>query len=259
MIPLLFPRYADAIRTLDVDSVRTAHDIPPEFLLAREGKLSSHYLPFEHVNAQARVVVVGITPGLRQWKNAMLEAQRQLAEGAATEDLLRAVRHAGAFSGAIRPNLIALLDAIGLPRWLGLDTCAGMFGASAHLFQISAILRHAVFVDGVNYGGAPDPVRNDFLRAQMMEYFAHEAALLPDAIYVPVGAAASTGLAWLAQQDIVKEERILHGLPHPSGANIERVAYFLGRKDRAALSAQTNADQLDSARAALLAQVARLR
>jgi hypothetical protein len=256
---LLFPRFADAIRELDLDGVRTAHDIPAAFLLAREGRFSSHYLPFEHVNPQARVVVVGITPGLRQWKNAMAETQRQLALGAPTDDLLRAVRQAGAFSGAIRPNLIALLDAIGLPRWLGLETCAGMFGADAHLFHITGLLRHAVFVDGVNYGGAPDPVRTPFLRTQIADYFAHEASLLPGAVYVPVGAAAASGLAWLAEQGAIPADRILHGLPHPSGANSERVAYFLGRKDRATLSAQTNAGQLDAARTDLLARVARLR
>ena len=53
----------------------------------------------------------------------------------------------------------------------------------------------------------------------------------------------------------MKAERILHGLPHPSGANAERVAYFLGRKERAALSSKTNGAQLDAARQALLAQM----
>jgi hypothetical protein len=33
------------------------------------------------------------------------------------------------------------------------------------------------------------------------------------------------------------------------------VAYFLGRKDKASLSANTNGDQIDAARAALAAQM----
>ena len=67
-----------------------------------------HYIPFEYVNTQARIVVVGIAPGFAQWKNAMAEAQRQLAGGANQADLLRAARLAGAFSGAILAPLAHL-------------------------------------------------------------------------------------------------------------------------------------------------------
>jgi hypothetical protein len=65
----------------------------------------------------------------------------------------------------------------------------------------------------------------------------------------------SEGLDWLAERGVIDASRILHGLPHPSGANAERVAYFLGRKDKGTLSANTNGDQLDATREALIAQV----
>lgn len=45
------------------------------------------------------------------------------------------------------------------------------------------------------------------------------------------------------------------GMPHPSGANAERIAYFLGRKPKAALSAKTNADTIDAMKSQLLAQL----
>jgi len=54
---------------------------------------------------------------------------------------------------------------------------------------------------------------------------------------------------------VIRAGRVLHGLPHPSGANAERVAYFLGRKERAALSSKTNGAQIDTAREGLLAQM----
>jgi len=238
--------------------VAAAADIPESFLLAREGRYSSHYIPFESVNRQARVVVVGISPGFVQWKNAMREAQRRMALGASTQEVLRAARQAGAFSGAIRPNFVALLDAIGVQRWLGIASCARLFDSDAGLVHIGAILRHPVFVDGKNYSGTPAMPRHAFLRDEVLRYFAHEAALLPDALYIPMGASVSDGLDWLAGQGVLRAERILHGLPHPSGANAERVAYFLGKKERAALSAKTNGAQLDAARQALLAQMADL-
>ena len=258
MIPVLFPAYAEAIRALDLEAIGSAAALPEEFLLAREGRLSVHYIPFEHVNTQARVVVVGIAPGFAQWKNAMAEAQRRMAAGAPQAEMLRAARLAGAFSGAIRPNFVALLDAIGVQRWLGIASCASLFDADAQLVQISAILRHPVFVDGRNYSGTPGMAKLPFLREQVLRYFAHEAAQLPDALYIPMGGSVAEGLDWLAREGVIRRDRILHGLPHPSGANAERVAYFLGRKERAALSSRTNARQIDAARSTLLAQMAGL-
>ena len=255
---ILFDRHAEAIRHLDLAAVDTSGDTPESFVLAQAGRYRSYYIPFESVNRHARVVVVGISPGFVQWKNAMREAQRQMASGASREDILRAARQAGAFSGAIRPNFVALLDAIGVQRWLGIASCATLFDMDADLVHIGAILRHPVFVDGKNYSGTPAMPRHAFLREEVLRYFAHEAALLPDALYIPMGASVSEGLDWLASQGVLRAERILHGLPHPSGANAERVAYFLGKKDRSALSSKTNGAQIDAARLALLAQMADL-
>ena len=44
-------------------------------------------------------------------------------------------------------------------------------------------------------------------------------------------------------------------MPHPSGANAERIAYFLGRKSRDQLSVKTNADRIDDAREHMRLQV----
>ncbi|SFD58440.1 hypothetical protein [Massilia yuzhufengensis] len=255
MPELLFSRYRDAIRSLDLASVTSPADIPDTFMLGREGRYSTYYIPFESVHPQARIVVAGITPGFAQWKNAMREAQLQLAAGADDGAVLRAARLAGAFSGAIRPNFVALLDAIGVQRWLGIASCATLFGAHAGLVQVSAILRHPVFVDGKNYSGSPPAMRSAFLRAQVLRWFAEEARLLPDALYIPMGGSVGDVLDWLAEEGVIKAGQILHGLPHPSGANAERVAYFLGRKDRAALSGKTNGAHIDAAREALLAHM----
>lgn len=253
---VLFDRFAPAIRALDLASIATPSDIPEHFVLARAGRYRSVYLPFESVNTEARMVVVGISPGFAQWKNAMREAQRQMAAGADRDATLRAARQSGAFSGPIRPNFVALLDAIGVQHWLGIASCATLFGRDAHLVHIGAILRHSVFIDDKNYSGTPPMHKQAFLRDQVVRYFVHEAAQLPNALYIPMGASVSDGLDWLAAQGLIRAERILRGLPHPSGANAERVAYFLGRKERAALSAKTNGRQIDAARAQLLAQMA---
>lgn len=101
-------------------------------------------------------------------------------------------------------------------------------------------------------------VRTRFLQQQIEESFSEEARGLKRAVFIPLGPKASEGLDWLAQNGVISPDRILRGLPHPSGANAERIAYFLGRKARSALSAKTDAVKLDSVREALTARVLQL-
>ena len=63
---------------------------------------------------------------------------------------------------------------------------------------------------------------------------------------------------WIARQCHVRGEQVLAGMPHPSGANAERIAYFLGLKPKHAQSAKTDSAKLDQAQAHLAAFVARL-
>lgn len=254
-----FPAFRDLIRGTDPDQVAGPAQIPEGFLLARAGAVSAHYIPFDYVNPTARLVLVGISPGFVQWKNAVRAARHLLAAGAPDAEVLRAAKYTGAFSGAIRPNLVALLDHVGLQRWLGIASCASLFGAHAHLMHVTAVLRHPVFVHDKNYNGAsPNMLTNPLLQAQLLDYFAQETRALPDAVHVPMGPKVGLALDWLAARGVLDAGRILHGIPHPSGANAERIAYFLGRKDKAALSRQTNGAQIDADRLALRAKMAAL-
>lgn len=258
-MPVSFADFRELVLAADLDAVQVPDQIPAPWLLASAGALRAHYIPFDYVNPDARVVLVGISPGFAQWKNAVREAQRQLRAGAPDAEVLRAAKYTGAFSGAIRPNLVALLDHVGLQRWLGIASCASLFGADARLMHVSAVLRQPVFVDGKNYNGAsPNMLTTALLQQQMLDYFAPEAARLPDAVYVPLGPKVGLALAWLARRGVLDEARILHGLPHPSGANAERIAYFLGRKEKTALSSRTNGGQIDADRAQLAARMAAL-
>jgi hypothetical protein len=254
-----FLDYAKLIAATDLEQIVKAADIPDAFLLARAGRISAHYIPFDYVNPDARVVVVGISPGFVQWKNAVRAAQQGLREGLALPELLRAAKYTGAFSGAIRPNLVALLDHIGLQHWLGIASCATLFGAHAHLMHVTGALRQPIFVDGVNYNGAsPNMLTTPLLQEQLLAYFGDEAARLRGAVFVPLGPKVSLALSWLARRGLIDEGHILHGIPHPSGANAERIAYFLGRKDKSALSSRTNGSQIDADRLALREKMAAL-
>jgi hypothetical protein len=97
--------------------------------------------------------------------------------------------------------------------------------------------------------------KTPLLKSLMLEHFANEAVQFKHALFIPLGPVVSDGLNWLAKEGVLRPHQILHGLPHPSPANAERIAYFNGKKDRAALSIKTNADKLDVARTNLIAQI----
>ncbi|MFM0329457.1 hypothetical protein [Paraburkholderia strydomiana] len=249
----LFEKYESAIRGYQGDPLTSS------LRMLRDGELEVCYAPFEWLNPSAKVVLVGITPGKVQANNALVEAQRALVEGLPTTEVLRRAKHVGAFSGKMRPRLIALMDHIGLHRWLGLHSTEELFGEASDLLQTSSLLQFPVFQAGENYTGAsPKPVRNPLLRMQMRDHFGEMAKAMPDAVFLPLGSAASEGVGWLSEQGYLSEDRVLYGLPHPSTANAERVAYFLGEKARANLSIKTSANNLDVARDNLLNAVAAL-
>ena len=133
-----------------------------------------------------------------------------------------------------------------------------LFGDRTDLVHYTSALRYPVTLKGKNYGGSPGIAGNAFTRAELTRWFAEEAKALPDAIFVPLGPAVTEALEGLAANGTMDRSRILAGLPHPSGANAERIAYFVGRKPRANLSKKTDPDKLDRARAALIERIDRL-
>ncbi len=226
--------------------------------MAEDGALSVYYAPFEWVNPQAKVVLVGITPGKSQAANALQEAQRALLSEASPAEVLRRGRASGAFSGAMRPNLVALLDEVGLQDWLGLKTCNDLFESRSNLLQTASVLQFPVYWHGANYNGTPDPTKHPLLRTMVTEHFAKLCEQLPAAVFVPLGPVPTKTLEWLSTRGAVSATRILTGLPHPSGANAERIQYFLGRKSRENLSAKTDPDKLDRAKAQLIKRISAL-
>jgi hypothetical protein len=222
-----------------------------------DGDLSVCWAPFEYVAAEARIVVLGITPGRQQAENALAAFKGALAARMPLPEALRRAKLTGAFSGPMRANLITMLDHVGTQRVLGVTTCAELFDPSRDLAHLTSALRYPVFVNGENYNGAPDMLRTPILLRMVETYLAEEARALPNALWLPLGSKPAAALRHLAAAGIVDRNRILDGLPHPSGANGERIAYFLGRKAREALSAKTQPGPIDAAREHLVAQLAR--
>lgn len=252
-----FTQFSTVIGSLSDAELHDSATLRAKLQVARDGLIQICYAPFEYINPNARVVIVGITPGRTQMVNALQEARNRLLSGADAKTAIRAAKLTGAFSGSMRPNLVALLDAIGVNRWLRIESCDDLFGAghAVDLVQTASVLRNPVFVNGENYNGTPNMTRHPVLREHLLKHFGEDARSLSRAVFVPLGDKVSEALHFVADRGLIERSRILDGLPHPSGANAERIAYFLRRKQRSALSKKTDPDKLDRARDSLQKQV----
>lgn len=216
------------------------------------------YFPSRPVNVDAEIVVVGLTPGRVQMRNAWIEARRCLQAGYSQAETLSSVVSIAAFSGTMRPNLVAMLDSIGVNRLLGLKSSASLWGSDSHLVQFTSVLRFPVFVDGENYSGKPSIFSTPLLQEQLMKGFGRQASKLHHAIFVPLGPTVGRAVEFATRKNKLDQNRVLVGLPHPSGAKAERIAFFLGRKPRHALSAKVDPERLIAARADLKRKVSEL-
>jgi hypothetical protein len=254
----LLCRYAPRILQASEAALRADVTLDGALLIERDGSLTINYAPFEHIQHGARLVIVGITPGAQQATNALLELRRRLKAGATDADALAAAKVFASFSGPMRTNLVAMLDYIGVHKLLGVASCTSLWEQDAALVHFTSALRYPVFVDGANYSRQRPILSTPPLVRLLEECLIEEASALPEALWVPLGPVATEAVGWLVNRGALSPRHMLSGLPHPSGANAERIAYFLGRKPLEKLSSRTNGHGIDATKAALVAQLASL-
>lgn len=72
----LLYKYVDVVRSLDLDDIEMNHHLPSSLVVSEDGRLQSYNAPFDWTNRQARLVLVGITPGFSQSIVALRMAHR---------------------------------------------------------------------------------------------------------------------------------------------------------------------------------------
>jgi len=254
----LFTRFSALLRSVRESEIKADVTLSDRLILARAGKIAISYAPFEHIQDRARIVLVGITPGAQQASNALIEARRQLVAGADNATALKAAKTFASFSGAMRSNLVSMLDHIGVSQWLGLGSTSALWSDRTDLVHFTSAIRYPAFIDGKNYNGQPAMSAVPLLKDILIRCLAEEARALSGALWIPLGPVAEQGVTLLVREGIIGHSKVLSGLPHPSPANVERIMYFVGQKPRHLLSAKTNAEKLDGVRSSIMSQVAAL-
>ncbi len=231
----MFDKYSDKIRQLE--NFDKANILCDDFKLYSDGLLSIFYAPHnEIINKDAKIFIVGITPGWTQTCIAYKTASRGLNEKLPVEQIKKECKRNSRFAGSMRKNIIAMLDELNVHEYLGISSCEALFSTSEYLLHTTSVIPYPVFINGKNYTGfQPKILNNDILKSYVKKYFYQEALSLPNALYIPLGKAVEEVLKMMIDEKILKEEQCLMGFPHPSGANGHRLKQFNLNKDDLAL------------------------
>ncbi|MGC4065277.1 MAG: hypothetical protein QM784_11640 [Polyangiaceae bacterium] len=211
--------------------------IPTRFQLFRDDQISVTYAPFDYINRTARILILGITPG---WRQARIAFETAISmRGCASDTVGVEVKRRAAFAGSMRQNLISMLDELGVPGFLGIETTAQMFAERSDLLHSTSALRYPVFKHGANFSGYdPNPTQHPFLSSMLEHLLVPELAAVPQALVIPLGGSVESVLDYLVATERLAGARWLRGFPHPSGANGHRKRMFEARKNELAAAAK---------------------
>lgn len=239
-----------------ISKALTTNTFSDELLIAKEDQLEAYYSPFDYINENAKLIIVGISPGETQAKNANQAYAELCHKGMSEEMALKRAKEVASFSGAMRKNIIELLDYIGMDKLMNLLSCSALFTKEAnHLVHYTSVFRYPVLKNGKPISTAKGYRKSKLLSNMVDTMLEKELHQLKGAVIIPLGQGVNELVLELAAKESINKSCILSALPHPSGANAERIKYFLGQKPKEALSSRTNASLLDKAKEELLGQI----
>ena len=201
--------------------IHTSSIVNKEFLIKKDGNTEIYYAPFDYINTKAKVVIVGITPGLQQ----MLQSYEVINQGKS----LKEVKDLSSFKGSMRTGLIKYLDELKINDILKIKSCESLFNKNSRYLHTTSLVKYPVFDKGKNYSGA-NILKKKILLDFIEKNFLEELKTLEKSIIIPLGNTVSSTIEYLNNKYNLKLRCFLKGFPHPSGANARKNIQFKENK-----------------------------
>ena len=198
-----------------------------KFLLEKEKNLEIYYAPFDFINLKAKIVIVGITPGLQQ----MLQSYEVINQGKS----LKEVKDLSSFKGSMRTGLIKYLDELKINDILKIKSSESLFNKNSRYLHTTSLVKYPVFDKGKNYSGA-NILKKKILLDFIEKNFLEELKTLKKSIIIPLGNTVSSTIEYLNNKYNLKLACFLKGFPHPSGANARKNIQFKKNKNKMKLA-----------------------
>ena len=193
------------------------------FLIKREDNIEVYYAPFDYINSKAKIMIVGITPGLQQ----MLKSFEAINEGRS----LKEVKDLSSFKGSMRATLFKYLDELNINKKLRINSCESLFNINSKYLHSTSLIKYPVFDKGKNYSGS-NLLKKKILLDFLEEHFVKELKKLDKTIIVPLGNTVSSTIDYLNNEFKLNLKCFLKGFPHPSGLNVRKDIQFKENKIR---------------------------
>lgn len=184
----------------------------------------------EYINDQAKLIIVGITPGWNQMRVAFEHVIHCLYQELpfTLDQLLKETKKAASFSGTMRINLVDMLNQVGIPQVLQIKTSASLFEEHRDLIHTTSVIKYPVFYQNKNYTGhKPKIYQSPLLSRYAYEIFVEELNQITNkTLIIPLGKMVEVVLQHIIEKGELKKHVFLFGFPHPSGANGHRLKQF---------------------------------
>ena len=202
------------------------------------------YAPFDWINENADIVLIGITPGRRQAKAALKTLRAALSAGKTPLEAAELAKQAASFDGEMRVIAKELMDRFQLQKVFRLGSCSDLFEQARHRAHYTSLLRYPVLhwqtkrnksgaskTGWFDFSGGDDVFTESLLVQSREKDFEREIAHFKNAWLVPFGPTPAKALERLAAQGVLDRDRILPGINHPSGTQRNRHNCQLNRTD----------------------------
>ena len=215
------PKYLNQIKVLK--KINKSSIVKNKFLIKQENNIKIYYAPFDYVNPKAKIMIVGITPGLQQ----MLQSFQVINDGKS----LKEVKDLCSFKGSMRTTLIKYLDELKVNKKLKINSCESLFNLHSKYLHTTSLVKYPVFDKGRNYSGS-NILKKELLLNFIEKNFLKELKIHQNSIIIPLGNTVSSTIRYLNEKYNLKLSCFLEGFPHPSGANARKNIQFKENKSR---------------------------
>jgi hypothetical protein len=212
-------KYLKKIKSLK--KISKSNIVSGKFLIAKKDNIKIYYAPFDYINPKAKIMIVGITPGLQQ----MLQSFEVINQGKS----LKEVKDLSSFKGSMRTTLIKYLDELEVNKKLKIKSCESLFNKDSKYLHTTSLVKYPVFDKGKNYSGV-NILKKKILMEFIEKNFLKELKTLKKAIIIPLGNTVSSTIEYLNNKYDLKLACFLEGFPHPSGANARKNIQFKENK-----------------------------
>ena len=211
--------YLNQVRSLKYINKQSV--INKKFLIDKDKNIEIYYAPFDYINTKAKIMIVGITPGLQQ----MLQSYEVINKGGS----IKKVKDLSSFKGSMRTALIKYLDELKINKILKIKSSESLFDKDNKYLHTTSLVKYPVFDKGKNFSGA-NIQKKVMLMNFIEQNFLKELKQLKKTIIIPLGNTVSSTIEYLDNKYSLNLSCFLKGFPHPSGANARKNIQFRENK-----------------------------